>query len=85
MAVEIQAESSEASLLICQDNVGATKSRVSANGTFVTSVQSAPSDEDLEVGECAWWYDLENDLVRFKTRKNSTDYYDGQLKLSIIP
>lgn len=61
------------------------RSRIDAAGTIITSVQSEPEDTNLAVGELAFWYDISNDLVKFKARKNATDYYSGQVTLTIIP
>ena len=70
----------QANLVLVEE---ADSGKVIPYGIAATAVNDEPNS--LEIGECAWWYDIENDLVRFKTRKNSTDYYEGSVALTIIP
>lgn len=82
MPTQIQSEANEKNILECQDVSEVPIARVDAAGTFITSAHAAPSNANLENGECAIWYDIANDYVMFRVRKNSTTYMSGSVKLS---
>jgi hypothetical protein len=83
MAVEIQAESGETSIVIFENTAGDPMSRLSSDGSYITAVQFAPTN--LEVGECGWWYDPSTNSVFFRARKTSMGYWRGSVSLTLEP
>ena len=82
MPVEIQAEENELNALEIRDHLNnEITSRVDSAGTFITRVNTAPNDNDLEIGECAMWYDIGDDAVKFRARKASGTWLTGEVKL----